>query len=87
MILAHLKFPVAVAEMHAVALAETPHFAVSALVFFHPFPVTVELESALPHIPEAVVVDVSLMVVAADAEAARDGAVGENRGDVDACAA
>ena len=41
----------------------------------------------MPHVPEAVLVDVALVVVAADAEAARDGAVGQHRGHVDACTA
>ena len=49
--------------------------------------VAVDLELVLPHVPEAVLINVALVVVAADAETARDGAVGQHRGHVDACTA
>ena len=62
--------------MHSVALAIPPHLAFRALVGFHPFSVAVDLELVLPHVPKTVLIDVALMVVAADAEAARNGAVG-----------
>ena len=70
--------------MHAVAKAVAPHFTFGAVVGFHPFAVAIFFKTVLPHIPKAIVVDVSLVVVAADAETARDGAVGEHRGNVDA---
>ena len=57
------------------------------LVGFHPPAVTVFLELVLPDLPEAVAVDVALVVIAADAQASRDGAVGQDGGHVDARAA
>ena len=66
---------VAVAEVEAVAEAIAPHLAVGTLPGLHPFPVAIDLELVLPHVPKAVLVDVALMVVGTDAEAARDGAV------------
>ena len=63
--------------MEAVAKAVAPHLAVCALTGFHPFAVAIFFKSVLPDIPETVFIDVSLMIVGADAEAARDGAVGE----------
>ena len=87
MVLANLQFAVAVAQVEAVALAIAPHLALGALVFLHPLAVAIHLVLVLPDVPEAVLVDVALMVVAADAEASRDGAVGQDGGDVDAGAA
>ena len=87
MILANLQFAVTVTQVHAVAHAIAPHLAVLALVGLHPFPVTVDLELVLPDVPETVFVYVALMVVAADAETSRDGAISQHRGHVDARAA
>lgn len=86
-VLAYLQFAVAVAKMHSITLTITPHLTIGALVGLHPFSVAVNLELVLPNVPEAVAVDVALMVVAAYAEAARDRAIGQHRGDVDARAA
>ena len=72
MILTYLQLPVAVPEVHTVSEAIAPHLAFGAVVGFHPFTVTVFLKFVLPYVPEAVVIDIALMVVAADAEAARD---------------
>ncbi len=77
-ILANLKIPITVAEVEPIALAIAPHLAMGALVFFHPLAVTVDLIFVLPNLPETVMVDVALMVVAADAQTARNGAVGED---------
>ena len=70
MILAYLEFAVAVAEVEAVAEAVAPHLAVGALVGLHPFAVSIDLEFVLPHLPETVLIDVALVVIAAYAEAA-----------------
>lgn len=70
--------------MEAVALAVTPHLAITALVLFHPFSVAVDLVVVLPYVPEAVFVNVALMVVASDAETARDGTVCKDGCNVDA---
>ena len=64
-----------VPQMHGAALAVPPGFAVRALPRLHPAAVAVGLESVLPHIPEIIIVDVALMVVAAYAQAAGYGAV------------
>ena len=77
MVLANLQLPVTVAEVHAVALAIAPHLAMLTLVGLHPFPVAVNLEFVLPNVPETVLVDIALMVIAADAEATRNRAVGQ----------
>ena len=77
MILTDLQFTIPVAEMHAVAHAIAPHLAVLALVGLHPFPVAIDLELVLPYVPETILVDVALMVVAADTQTTRDGAVGQ----------
>ncbi len=77
-ILADLELAVTVAKMESVALAVAPHFAMGALVGLHPFAVAIFLVAVLPDFPEAVLVDIALMIVASDAEAARDGAVGEH---------
>ena len=70
--------------MHAVALTIPPHLAFGTLVGLHPFAVAVDLKLVLPNVPKAVLIDIALVVVAADAKAARDGAVGQHRSDVDA---
>ena len=75
---------VAVAKMHAVALAIAPHLAVGTWASLHPFPVAIYLKLVLPHLPEAVLVNVALVVVVTDAQAARYGAIGQHRSDVDA---
>jgi len=62
--------------MHPVALTIAPHLAMSALVGLHPFPVAIDLEFVLPNVPKTVLVNVALMVVTADAETARNRAVG-----------
>ena len=87
MVLANLQFAVVVTQVHAIAQAIAPHLAIGALVRLHPFPVAIDLELVLPHVPETVLVDIALVVVTSNAEAARDGAVGQHRGHVDACTA
>ena len=70
--------------MESVALAIPPHLAIGALVGLHPFSVAVRLETVLPHVPEAVLVNVALVVVVADAQATRDVTIGQHRGHIDA---
>ena len=84
MVLANLQLPVTIAEVHAVALAIAPHLAMLALVGLHPFPVAVNLEFVLPNVPKTVLVDIALMVVAADAEATRDRTVSQNGSHINA---
>ena len=87
MVLADLQFAVAVAKVHPVAQAVAPHLAVGALVGLHPFAVAIDLELVLPHFPEAILIDIALVVVAAYAEAARDRAISQHRRYIDARAA
>ena len=67
-----------VAKVHGAALAVAPGFAVAALVCLHPAAVAVGLEAVLPDIPEIILVDVALVVVAAYAQAAGYGAVAKD---------
>lgn len=83
-VLAYLQFAVAVAKMHSIALAITPHLTIGALVGLHPFSVAVNLELILPNFPEAIAVNVALMVVTAYTETARNGTISKHRGNVDA---
>ena len=57
------------------------------LLGLHPFSVAVNLITVLPYFPEAVLIDVPLVVVAPDAEASGDGAVGKDGGHIDTSAA
>ena len=77
MVLANLQLPVTIAQVHAIALAIAPHLAMLALVGLHPFPVAVNLEFVLPNVPETVLVDIALMVIAADAKTARNRAISQ----------
>lgn len=61
-----------VAQMHSAAQTESEHTAVGALFGACPLAVAEGLESVLPHIPEAVGVDIPLMIIGSDAGAARD---------------
>ena len=63
-----LQFPLTVTKMHPIALTIAPHLAMRTLVGFHPFPVAVDLELVLPYLPKTILVNVTLMVVTADAE-------------------
>ena len=87
LVLADLKRAFIVTEVHAVAQTVSPHLASLAGSRLHPLAVSVQFITMLPNLPEMVVIDVALVVVATDAEAARDGTVGEDGSDVDSCAA
>ncbi len=53
--------------MHSVALTVAEPLAGGAVVLFHPAAVAVGTEAVFPNVDEIVLVDVALMVVAADA--------------------
>ena len=73
-------------EVHAVSFAERPGFAVFAgFDLPHPRAVSIGLEAVFPNGPEGVLVDVSLVVFAADGSAGRDGTVDEDGSDGDTC--
>ena len=74
-----IQLPVRIAQMHAVSPAIAEVLAVGAIAFPHPFAVSVGLETVFPYLHEVVLVDVSLVVVRADAGAGRDGAVYQYR--------
>ena len=74
------------AEVHAVSFAEGPGFAVFArLGLLHPRAVTVRFEAVFPDVPERVLVDISLVVFAADGGAGRDRTVAEDGSDGNTC--
>ena len=70
MILTDLQSAFAVAQMHAIAETIAPHLTFGTVASAHPFAVAIFFEFVLPYSPEAIVVDVSLVIVAADAQAA-----------------
>ena len=61
---------VIVVEMHAAPFAIAEHVAVGTLSFPGPFPVAIFLEAVVPDVDKAVFVDVSLVIVGADARTA-----------------
>ena len=61
--------------MHAPTLAVAEHLAVATLALFHPLAVAIRFEAILPHIPEILLVDVALVVLATDAGACRNIAI------------
>ena len=76
------------AEVHASTLAVAEEFAVVARCkFAHPLAVAVWLEAVLPHIPEIVVVDIALVVLATHTGASRNTAVNQDGCDTHACGA
>ena len=73
-------------QVHAVSFAERPCFAVFArLGLLHPRAVTVRFEAVFPDVPERVLVDISLVVFAADGGAGRDRTVDEDGSDGNTC--
>ena len=87
MVVADEQVAVVVIEVEAGALTVTPHLAVLTLVFPSPASVTHHLEAVLPHIPEVVLVDITLVHIAAHRGAAADSAITTNRGYLNTAAA
>ena len=73
------QFAVVAPQVHAAALAVSEHRAIGAFAPARPFAVAERLEAVLPHVPEPIPVDVSLMVVGADRRAPRNGPVDTDR--------
>ncbi len=73
-----------VAQVEARAFAVAPVLAFFAVAYFCPAAVAHHLVAVLPHIPEVVLVDVTLYVVAAEARASRDAPVAKHRRNVHA---
>ena len=76
-----------VSEVQAGAFAVAPVFALFAVTNFGPAAVAHDLVAVLPHVPNVVLVDVALDVVAAQARASRDASVAKHGRDVYAGAA
>ena len=70
------QFAVVAPQVHAAALAVAEHRAIGAFAPARPFAVAERLEAVLPHVPEPIPVDVSLMVVGADRRARDNRAYG-----------
>ena len=73
-----------VVQVHTVSFTIAEHLAVGTGALSCPLAVAIDAETVVPNSHEVVFVDVSLMIVGADARAGRDGTVGKNRGGVDA---
>ena len=69
------QVPILVVQVHSAAFAIAEHVAVGTLSFPGPFPVAIFLEAVVPDVDKAVFVDVSLVIVGADARTAGNGAV------------
>ena len=61
-----------VTEMHTATLAIAEEVTLGTLLLAHPLPITIRLEALVPHLPEAILVDIALMIVGTDACARRD---------------
>ena len=81
------QLAVVVIEVQAGAFAVAPDFAVLALSFAGPRAVAHHLKTVLPHLPEIVLVYISLIHVTAHRGAAADAAVATDRSHLDATAA
>ena len=78
------KLAIFAAEVHAATLAVAPEFTgVARLLLAHPLAITVRFEAMLPDLPEVVLVDVALVVLAAYAGASRDATVNQDGGYAD----
>ena len=64
---AHQHRAVGITQMHRSATAIAEKFAFGAFLPTHPFAVAVRMVTMLPHVHKIVLIDVSLMVIAADA--------------------
>ena len=73
--------------MQAGAFAVAPVLALFAIADFCPAAVAHDLIAVLPHVPEVILVDVALYVIATEARACRDAAVAKHGTDVHAGAA
>ena len=73
-------------QMHRPAKAILKHLAISALSRLHPFAVTEELKTVLPHIQKVILIDVALDIAAIDVGTSRNGTVNEDGADGDASA-
>ena len=80
-----IQFSFLVAQVHPITLAITEILAIGTFTRSHPFPVPIRMELVFPHLHEIVLVNVSLMIVATNAGALRDGTVYQNRPHRNAC--
>ena len=66
---AHHQVSFFITQVHSPTLAIAEHLAGGTITFLHPIAVAVILETILPHIPEVVFVNISLIVFATNAGA------------------
>lgn len=62
--MAHHHIAIGIAQMETVSLAVAEHVTVRANATLHPLAVAINIEAVVPHIPEAVVIDVALLIIA-----------------------
>lgn len=79
MVVAVEQFAVVASQVHAAALTVAEHTAIGTFAPARPFAVAERPEAVLPHVPELIPVDVSLMIVGADRRAPRNGPVDPDR--------
>jgi hypothetical protein len=73
------EFALVISQVHAVSFAIAVHLAIGTNVLLHPLAMAVSLEAVVPHLPEAVFVDISLIIVGTDARTTRDASVCQHR--------
>ena len=83
--MANEKVLIIVVEVHAVALAVLPHLAVGTLALLRPCAVTELLEAVLSHVPEAILIYITLREVGTYRRTARDVAIHAYRRYADTC--
>ena len=84
LVVTHQEILIIVVEVHAITFAVLPHFAIGTLALLGPATVAELLEAILPHIPEVILVDITLGEVGSYAGATRDIAIDTNGGDTHA---
>lgn len=77
--MAEQQFPVSITQMHTATLAISEKLAVPALPFTHPFTITIRLIPGVPNLHEIILIDISLMIIRANAGTGRNSPVHQYR--------
>ena len=77
--MAQHQLSIGIAQMHSIALTIAPHRTIGAIALTHPLSVTIFGKAILPHIPEIIFIDVSLMKICSDTRTSRDRAINKHR--------
>jgi len=72
------EIAVIVSEVHAIALAVFPIFAIGAIAFTHPRSIPIEFESLLPDVHKVILIDIALMIICPYAGASGNTAVAKH---------